>query len=82
MKTNEPLVKGHDVAKHLGISYPSLMAKVAAGEGPPHYLLNDPKISSGNVKKNKDGTPRRPRHLVRFKLSEVEDWLVNRRKAS
>lgn len=84
----EPLMSGQYVAKFLSISYPMLMSEVAKGTGPPAYRLNDPahpehkKLSVGNVKRNKDGSPRRARHVVRFRMSEVEQWLKDRKMKS
>ncbi len=73
------LVDGKAIANFLDISYPTLLRWLSEGQGPPHYLLNEPKLSIGNRKK-RNGQPRRPRHLIRFKLSEVEEWLEGRKR--
>ncbi len=73
------LVDGKAIANFLDISYPTLLRWLSEGQGPPHYLLNEPKLSIGNSKK-RNGQPRRPRHLIRFKLSEVEEWLEGRKR--
>ena len=81
----ERLVDGKEIAHHLGISYASVMRWANAGANGqriPHFVLNtpeDPVLSSGNRKKCKGGQPRQPRHLIRFRISEVEDWLLGRR---
>ena len=78
MSKPEPLIDGKEVAKFLHVSYPSVLRWLSEGHGPPHYVLNKPTLSSGNIRK-RNGKPRRPRHLVRFKLSEVEEWLKARK---
>ena len=79
----EPLVDGKTAAKFLGLSYATLLRWVTLQSGPPHYLLNqpgDPRISTGNRKRRKDGKPRQPRHLIRFRMSELEHWLQSRQR--
>ncbi len=79
MSKPEPLIDGKEIARFLHVSYPSVLRWISEGHGPPHYLLNEPKLSSGNTKK-KNGRPRQPRHLIRFRMSEVEEWVKTRRR--
>ena len=81
--TPEPLVSGRAAASFLGIAYPTLLRWVSLEVGAPHYVLNrpgDPKLSTGNRKRRKDGTPRQPRHLIRFRMSELERWVQGRQR--
>jgi len=79
--TSEPLLKGQEIARFISVSYPTLLRWIGEGHGPPHYVLNEPKLSSGNTKK-KNGKPRQPRHLIRFRMTEVDEWVKTRRRGT
>ena len=76
----EPLLNGHEGAKLLKISYPTLLRWVSEGHGPPYYLLNE--LSQGNLKrkKRKDGQERQIRRVIRFRATELEAWLETKRE--
>ena len=67
----EPLLTGRETAERLKIAYPTLMAWSLKDTGPPVYVLTDAEPGD-----------KRTRRVVRYRASEVENWLKTRRRGA